>query len=145
MHGAWGLRHRHCGPGSTNVPGARATLTLVKRIVRFALLVPGLLYLWALMPVSLRPQYSGSPFRKPDPTITVDVSAWKLPGGAAPAALIAQTAVPQPANSRLKAACEPPRLLRPIIRPSQHVDVRYVDNGRVVAERVYDCKSLPKA
>jgi hypothetical protein len=43
--------------------------------MRYAVMLPGVLYLWALLPVSFRPQYTGSPLRKPDPTVTVDMTA----------------------------------------------------------------------
>jgi hypothetical protein len=37
-------------------------------------MVLGVLYLWALLPVSFRPQYTGSPLRKPDQTLTIEVA-----------------------------------------------------------------------
>ena len=113
----------------------------MKRVLRYAVMVPGLLYLWALLPVSFRPQYTGSPLRKPDPTVSIDVSAAKAAGVATQAVTAAAaTGLRKLSSSRLKAACEPPGLLKPIVRPAQQVVVRYMDNGRVVAERRYDCK-----
>ena len=117
-----------------------ATLAAVKRLLRYAVLIPGLLYAWALLPISFRPQYTGSPLRKPDPTVSVDVV------GAAAAGIASQTVgdaaasgLTKLSSSRIKQACEPPGLLKPIVRPAQQVVVRYVDNGKVVAETRYDC------
>ncbi len=112
----------------------------MKRVLRYAVMLPGLLYLWALLPISFRPQYTGSPLRKPDPTVNVDVSAARaagLPTQTVTAA--AATGLTKLSSSRIKVACEPPGLLKPIVRPAQHVVVRYVDNGKVVAETSYDC------
>jgi hypothetical protein len=115
------------------------TLILVKRVLRYAVMLPGVLYLWALLPVSFRPQYTGSPLRKPDPTVTVDMTA-----RAAGVASKVLTAVAGPGSQklsikRLKAACEPPSVLRPIVRPAQQVVVRYTVNGRVVVEKRLAC------
>jgi hypothetical protein len=115
----------------------------VKRVLRYLVMLPGLLYLWALLPVSFRPQYTGSPFRKADATLDVDVSAAKAAGVATPAlTAAAASGVDKVSNSRLKVACQPPALLKPIVRPALHVDVRYLDNGKVVAEHRYDCTKL---
>jgi hypothetical protein len=113
---------------------------VVKRVLRYAVLIPGVLYLWALLPVSFRPQYSGSPLRRPDPTVNVDVT----PAGAGGVAtqLLTATALPGSQKlsiNRLKAACEPPALLKPIVRPAREVVVRYMVNGRVVAEKRLAC------
>ncbi len=109
----------------------------MKRLVRFAILIPGLLYLWALLPIWFRPQYTGSPLRKPDATLNVDVVG--VPGAGAAEAAAAAIALGKLPSSRLKAACEPPALLRPVVRPAKFVVVRYVDNGKVVAQARYDC------
>ncbi len=104
-------------------------------------MLPGLLYLWALLPVSFRPQYTGSPLRKPDAIVSVDVTAARAFGATGHLAVTAASAagVQNLSNSRLKQACEPPGLLKPIVRPAQHVVVRYLDNGKVLAEKHYDC------
>jgi hypothetical protein len=104
-------------------------------------MVPGLLYVWALLPLSFRPQYTGSPLRKPDPTVTVDASAARAASGVAGTALTAASnAGPaKVSNARLKAACEPPGILKPIVRPARQVIVRYVNNGKVVSETRYNC------
>jgi hypothetical protein len=112
----------------------------VKRVARYAVMLPGLLYLWALLPVSFRPQYTGSPFRKPDTTVDVDVSTARAAGVATQTVTsLAATTLTKLSSSRLKDACEAPTLLRPIVRPAQQVIVRYLDNGKVVAETRYDC------
>lgn len=113
----------------------------MKRALRYAVMVLGVLYLWALLPVSFRPQYTGSPLRKPDQTLTIEVA---MPAGqAADIATSALTAGAAAAHrvstSRLKSACEAPGPLKPIVRPARQVVVHYVDNGRVVAETRYDC------
>jgi len=103
-------------------------------------MVPGLLYLWALLPLSFRPQYTGSPLRKPDPTVTVDVSAARAVGIKTPdLTAAAAIGVKKLSSNRLKQACEPPGLLKPIVRPARQVVVHYVDNGKVVAETHYSC------
>lgn len=113
----------------------------MKRVARYAVMLPGLLYLWALLPVSFRPQYTGSPFRKPDATVDVDVSAARAAGVATQTVTaLATSSLTKLSGSRLKDACEAPTLLRPIVRPAQQVVVRYLDNGKVVAETHYDCK-----
>ena len=116
------------------------TLTVVKRVLRYAVLIPGVLYLWALLPVSFRPQYTGSPLRRPDPTVSVDVTPARAGGVATQ--LLTATALPGSQKlsiNRLKAACEPPALLKPIVRPAREVVVRYMVNGRVVAEKHLAC------
>ena len=127
---------------ATNLGLPDGTLAAVKRLLRYAILIPGVLYVWALLPISFRPQYTGSPLRKSDQTLSVDVV-----GGALDAAPVAQTVtaaaalgLQQMSSSRIKRACQPPALLKPVVRPAQQVTVRYVDNGRVVAETKYDCK-----
>jgi len=103
-------------------------------------MLPGILYIWALLPVSFRPQYTGSPLRRPDPTLNIDVSALRAAGLATQTvAAAAAGGVKKISSSRLKQACEPPGLLKPIVRPAQWVIVRYIDNGKVVAETRYDC------
>jgi hypothetical protein len=103
-------------------------------------MLPGILYLWALLPVSFRPQYTGSPLRKPDQTLTVDVTAGRAAGiSTETLTTAAASASHNLSPSRLKAACEPSGLLRPIVRPARQVVVHYVDNGRVIAETHYDC------
>ena len=119
------------------LPGG--TLAAVKRVLRYAVMIPGVLYLWALLPLSFRPQYTGSPLRKPDPTVTVDVSAARAVGITTHTLATVATSMKKLSNQRLKAACEPPGLLKPIVRPARQVVVRYVDNGKVVAETRYDC------
>jgi len=127
---------------ATNFGRTDATLAAVKKALRYAVMIPGLLYVWALLPVSFRPQYTGSPLRKPNPTVNVDVSAAKAVGVATQAvtAAAATGGLRKLSSARLKAACEAPSLLKPIVRPAQQVVVRYMDNGKVVAERRYDCK-----
>jgi len=112
----------------------------VKRVLRYVVMIPGILYLWALLPISFRPQYTGSPLRKPDPTITVDVTAGRA-AGISTQALTAAAAngMNKLSSSRLKEACQAPGPLRPIVRPARQVIVRYTDNGKVVAENRYDC------
>jgi hypothetical protein len=113
----------------------------VKRALRYGVMILGVLYLWALLPVSFRPQYTGSPLRKPDQTLTIDV-AMPSSGTAAVATsalTAAATASHKLSSSRVKSACEAPGMLRPIVRPARQVVVHYVDNGRVVAETRYDC------
>ena len=112
----------------------------MKRILRFALIAPGLLYVWALLPVSFRPQFTGSPLRERDATITVDLAVSKSSGADALRA-VATTALQRPSNTKIKAACEPPGLLRPIVRPSQRVTIRFVEDGHVVAQQSFDCHS----
>jgi hypothetical protein len=113
----------------------------VKRALRYAVMVLGVIYLWALLPVSFRPQYTGSPLRKPDQTLTIEVAV--PAGGAGNLATSALTAGAAASHklstSRLKSACEAPGPLRPIVRPARQVVVHYVDNGQVVAETRYDC------
>ncbi len=115
----------------------------MKRVLRYAVMLPGLLYLWALLPVSFRPQYTGSPLRKPDATVNVDISAARAAGVSTQtvAAAASGAGLQKLSNSRLKEACEPPGLLKPIVRPAQQVVVRYLDNGHVVAEKRYDCNA----
>jgi hypothetical protein len=125
---------------ATNSGRPDGTLTAVKRVLRYAVLIPGVLYLWALLPVSFRPQYTGSPLRRPDPTVSVDVT----PARAGGVATQLSTAIARPGSqklsiNRLKAACEPPALLKPIVRPAREVVVRYLVNGRVVAEKRLAC------
>jgi hypothetical protein len=103
-------------------------------------MLPGVLYLWALLPISFRPQYTGSPLRKPDPTLTIDVTAGRAAGIATSTLTAAAAAASHKLSvGRLKAACEAPGVLKPIVRPARQVVVHYVDNGRVVAETHYDC------
>lgn len=114
----------------------------MKRALRYAVMLPGILYLWALLPVSFRPQYTGSPLRKPDPTLTVDVTAGRAAGIATQTLTAAAAAGSRKLSpARLKAACEAPGVLKPIVRPARQVVVHYVDNGKVVAETTYDCKN----
>jgi hypothetical protein len=113
----------------------------VKRALRYGVMILGVVYLWALLPVSFRPQYTGSPLRKPDQTLTIEVA---LPAGGAGAvaasALSASAAASHKLSAgRIKSACEAPGPLRPIVRPARQVVVHYVDNGQVVAETRYDC------
>jgi hypothetical protein len=108
--------------------------------MRYAVMLPGVLYLWALLPVSFRPQYTGSPLRQPIPTVNVDVTPARAAGVATQ--LLTATALPGSQKlsfNRLKEACEPPALLKPIVRPAQQVVVRYMVNGRVVAEKRLAC------
>jgi hypothetical protein len=112
----------------------------VKRALRFAILIPALLYLWALLPIWFRPQYTGSPLRKPDTTVNVDVVGARAASGASPSVTAAAAiGLGKLSNSRIKSACEPPTLLKPVVRPAKYVVVRYVENGKVVAETRYDC------
>jgi hypothetical protein len=124
---------------ATKVGPLDGTLTAVKRVLRYAVMLPGLLYLWALLPVSFRPQYTGSPLRKPDATVNVDISAAGAAGISTQTVAAAGAGLVKLSNSRLKQACEPPGLLKPIVRPAQQVVVRYLENGHVVAEKRYDC------
>lgn len=117
-----------------------ATLTAVKRLLRWAILIPGVLYIWALLPISFRPHYTGSPLRKPDTTVSVDVVGGAGGAGKQIVSDVGAIGLHKISNERIRQACEAPGLLRPIVRPSQHVVVRYVDNGRVVAQTSYDCK-----
>ena len=129
---------------ATNSGFPEATLAGVGRLVRLAILVAGIVYLWALLPVSFRPQYTGSPFRKPDATVTVNLGNVDLGAVPTSATVTVKTAAAvardRPSTSRLKAACEPPTLLRPVVRPAESVVVHYLGNGKVVAETRYDCK-----
>ena len=103
-------------------------------------MVPGLLYLWALLPMSFRPQYTGSPLRKPDATVTVDANAFRAASSISASALTADSNTGlSKVNKRLKDACEPPGILKPIVRPARQVIVRYINNGKVVAETRYNC------
>jgi hypothetical protein len=112
----------------------------VKRLIRYAILIPGVLYVWALLPISFRPQYTGSPLRKPDATVNIDVVGGAVTGAATQVVTdVTSLGLHKLSNSRIKRACEPPALLKPIVRPAQQVVVRYVDNGKVVAETHYDC------
>ena len=113
-----------------------------KKLLRYAVMLSGILYIWALLPVSVRPQYTGSPFRKPDATLNIDVGAAKV-GGVASAAVatVGETGLQKLSNRRIKQACEAPALLSPIVRPAQRLVVRYLDNGKVVSEQVYDCSN----
>jgi hypothetical protein len=113
----------------------------VKRALRYGVMILGVVYLWALLPVSFRPQYTGSPLRKPDQTLTIEVA---MPAGqagavAASALTASATASHKLSASRIKSACEAPGVLKPIVRPAHQVVVHYVDNGQVVAETQYDC------
>ncbi len=111
------------------------------RLVRWAILIAGLVYLWALLPIGFRPQYTGSPFRKPDPTVDVDLGVVPT-GKTATAATAAAVARSKPSDSRLGSVCRPPILLRPVVRSADSVVVRYLGNGRVVAQTRYDCKKF---
>jgi hypothetical protein len=114
----------------------------VKRALRYVVMLPGLIYIWALLPVSYRPQYTGSPFRKSDPTVNIDLSAAAAAGlGTQTVAAAAQTGLSKVSNNRIKQACEPPLLLKPIVRPARQVVVRYTSNGRVVAEKIFNCSN----
>lgn len=88
------------------------------RLVRYALMLVGLLYVWALLPVAFRPRLTGSPLRKPDPTVTV---------------------AHEPSKATLEAACEPPNLLRPIVRNARQVVVRLTAKGKPVTETRVPC------
>ena len=112
-----------------------------KKALRYAVMLPGILYLWALLPVSFRPQYTGSPFRKPDATLNIDVSATKVTGVASAVTAVGQNGLQKLSNRRIKQACEPPAVLTPIVRPAQRLVVRWLDGGKVVAEKVYDCSN----
>ena len=104
------------GGFATNFAPADGTLLPVKRVLRYVVMLPGVLYLWALLPVSFRPQYTGSPLRKPDPTVNVDVSAAKAVGVSTSAVTAAAaTGLTKLSSSRIKEACEPPALLKPIV------------------------------
>jgi hypothetical protein len=113
----------------------------VKRLLRWAILIPGVLYLWALLPIAFRPQYTGSPLRKPDTTVNVDVVGAPRDFSTQGVVDAATVGLQRLSSARIKRACEAPALLKPVVRPSQHVTVRYVSNGRVVAESHYDCKN----
>jgi hypothetical protein len=103
-------------------------------------MLPGILYLWALLPVSFRPQYTGSPFRKPDATLNIDVSAAATTGlPSAAVTAVGDVGLQKISNRRIKQACEPPAVLTPIVRPAKRVVVRWLDGRKVVAEKVYDC------
>jgi hypothetical protein len=113
-----------------------------KKVLRYAVMLPGILYLWALLPVSVRPQYTGSPFRKPDATLNIDIGAARAAGvSSAAVATVGETGLQTLSKHRIKQACEPPALLTPIVRPAQRLVVRYIDNGKVVSEKVYDCSN----
>jgi hypothetical protein len=111
----------------------------VKRLLRYAILIPGALYLWALLPISFRPQYTGSPLRKPDTTVNVDVVGAPVDFATQTVGDASALGLQKLPSNRIKQACRPPGLLRPIVRPAQHVTVRYVSNGKIVAETRYDC------
>jgi len=111
----------------------------VKRLIRYAILIPGVLYVWALLPISFRPQYTGSPLRKPDATLSIDVVGGAAVGASHVVTDVGSLGLHKLSSARIKRACEPPALLKPIVRPSRQVVVRYVDNGKVVAETKYDC------
>jgi hypothetical protein len=113
----------------------------VKRALRYGVMILGVVYLWALLPVSFRPQYTGSPLRKPDQTLTIEVAmpAGQVGAVAASALTASATASHKLSAGRVKSACEAPGVLRPIVRPARQVVVRFVDNGQVVAETKYDC------
>jgi hypothetical protein len=103
-------------------------------------MIAGVLYLWALLPVSFRPQYTGSPLRKSDPTLTIDVTAGRAAGISTSALTAAAAAGSRTLSyARLKSACQAPAVLKPIVRPARQVVVEYVDNGQVVSEARYDC------
>ena len=114
----------------------------VKKVLRYIVMLPGLLYLWALLPVSFRPQYTGSPLRKSDSTVNVDLVPPPRPASAhrrwPPRR---ETGLSKLSKARLKQACEPPLLLKPIVRPAHQVVVRYTNNGKVVAEKIFDCSN----
>ena len=118
---------------------ADATLAAVKKVLRFAILIPGLLYLWALLPIWFRPQYTGSPLRKPDTTVNVDVVGAAAAGATPAVTAAAAIGLGKLPDSRIKSACEPPTLLKPVVRPAKYVLVRYMENGKVVAQTRYDC------
>ncbi len=111
----------------------------MKRVLRLAILIPGLIYLWALLPIWFRPQYTGSPLRKPDPTVNVDVVGAVSSGATQSLTTAAAVGLGKLSSSRIKSACEPPMLLKPVVRPAKSVLVRYVQNGKVVAQTRYDC------
>ena len=93
-----------------------------------------------------RPQYTGSPLRKPNATVNVDVVGGAAPGTAAQVVTdVGTLGLHKLSNARIKRACEPPGLLKPIVRPSQQVVVRYVDNGKVTAETRYEFISMCKS
>src|SRR5262249_47615401 len=111
------------------------------RALRYGVMVLGVLYIWALLPVSFRPQYTGSPLRKPDQTLTIDVATPSGGAGAVATSALtaAATASHKLSSDRLKSACDAPGVLNPLVRPAREVVVHYVDNGQVVAETRYDC------
>jgi hypothetical protein len=72
-----------------------------KKWIFRGLMIAGGIYVWALIPVNIRPQIPRNPIRKSEQTITVNVDSPN------------ETHVPWDAAERVQAACRPPVLLRP--------------------------------
>lgn len=90
--------------------------------VRRGLMAAGAMYVVALVPSSIRPQWTAAPFRKPNQTISVPASAGNL-------------------KSRLEHACRAPVLLRPLLGSAQRVRVlRTTDQGDIVSIRDVNCE-----
>lgn len=87
----------------------------------------GIIYVFALIPSSIRPRWTASPFAKPDQTITIQAAT--------------STGFP-PADykSKIASACKANTLLRPVMGSAKNVHVIYEWNGQPVAVHDYHCE-----
>ena len=97
------------------------------KLIRRLLAGAGILYMVALIPASIRPTWTASPFRKPDQTVTIDAAS---PTGFPPANY----------KTKIKNACKASPLLRPVMGSARIVHVTYDWNGQPVAVHDYHCE-----
>lgn len=93
---------------------------------RRLLVIAGAVYVWALLPVSIRPQIVDSPLKKSEQTITIDV----LDKGGK---------MPLDAPGRIRTACRAPWPLRPIMSSADSVRVILRYNQAEIGAREFLC------
>lgn len=94
--------------------------------IRRGLVLAGGLYLWALIPVGIKPSFVNSPIKKSDQTITVDIDSRSGP--------LSATNV-----DHIRTACKAPYALRPVMRSADHARVIEKLGTEVVSVHIVDC------
>jgi hypothetical protein len=98
----------------------------IKWLIKRGVVVAGIVYIIALVPSNIRPQWTASPFHKANQTITVPAES---------------SAGTPPANikDRLRDACKAAAVLRPVLGSAKSVEVIYTWNDRPVSVNDYKC------
>lgn len=95
--------------------------------IRRGLLLAGVIYAWALIPLGFRPQVPNNPIRKSTQMITVDIDTPD------------ETGVPWHAAGQVENACKPPVLLRPFEQSATSVRVLLRYKTKIVHDVIVPC------